>query len=69
LGGPLGRYEGLALMLVGVALIAIAGLRFVRTKRQIDASDPRAAGIQTEITVTMVLVMLVAAYCLSIVVR
>jgi putative membrane protein len=39
LGGPLGRYEGLALMLVGVALVAIAGLRFVRTKRLIDASD------------------------------
>jgi putative membrane protein len=67
--GPLGRYEGLALMLVGIALIALAGLRFVRTKRLIDTSDPRSSGIQTEIVVTMVLVMLVAAYCLSIVVR
>jgi putative membrane protein len=65
--GPLGRYEGLSLTLVGVALIAIAGLRFVRTKRLIEASDPHASGIQTEIAVTMVLVVLVAAYCLSIV--
>jgi putative membrane protein len=69
LAGPLGRYEGFALMLVGVALIAIAGVRFVRTKRLIDTSDPRATGAETEIAVTMVLVVLVAAYCLSIAVR
>jgi putative membrane protein len=39
LAGPLGRYEGVALMVVGSAIIAVAGVRFVRTTRMIDASE------------------------------
>jgi putative membrane protein len=70
LAGPLGRYEGVALMLVGVALIAVAGLRFVRTARLLDATEPQeVSGVRTEVIVTIVLVFLVATYCLSIVVR
>jgi hypothetical protein len=65
LAGPLGRYEGVALMLVGISLIALAGVRFVRTTRMIDASEPQGGGVRSEVTITIVLVLLVAVYCLS----
>jgi putative membrane protein len=69
LAGPLGRWEGVALMLVGIALIAVAGVRFVRTTRMIDASEPQGIGVRGEVTITIVLVLLVALYCLSFVVQ
>lgn len=69
LAGPLGRWEGVALMLVGITLIAVAGVRFVRTTRMIDASEPQEIGVRGEVTITIVLVLLVAVYCLSYVVR
>jgi putative membrane protein len=69
LAGPLGRYEGLALMVVGIVLIAVAGVRFVRTTRLLDVDEPQeAGGVQTELIITVVLVLLVAAYLLSFVV-
>jgi putative membrane protein len=36
LTGPLGRYEGLALILIGLALIVVAAIRFVRVRRLIE---------------------------------
>jgi putative membrane protein len=70
LSGPLGRYDGLALMLVGVILIVIGDLRFTRNKRLINDAEPQImAGVRTEFIVTTVLVLLVAAYCASILVR
>jgi putative membrane protein len=36
LSGPLGRYDGLALILVGLVLVVIAAARFVRTGRLLD---------------------------------
>jgi putative membrane protein len=69
LSGPLGRYDGLALMLVGVSLIVIGDLRFTRNKRLIDDAEPQiTADVRTEFIVTTVLVLLVAAYCASILV-
>ena len=69
LAGPLGRYEGLALMAVGIVLIVVAGVRFVRTTRLLDVDEPQeAGGVQTEVIITVVLVLLVAAYLLSFVV-
>src|ERR1700722_19773318 len=65
LAGPLGRYEGGAVMLVGSGLIALAGLRFRRTTRMIDASEPQGGGVRSEVAITIVLVLLVAVYCLS----
>jgi putative membrane protein len=70
LSGPLGRYDGLALMLVGVILIVIGDLRFTRNKRLINDAEPQiTADVRTELIVTTVLVLLVAAYCASILVR
>ena len=67
--GPLGRYDGLALMLVGVILIVIGDLRFTRNKRLINDAEPQiTADVRTERIVTIVLVLLVAAYCASILV-
>jgi putative membrane protein len=39
LSGPLGRYDGLALILVGVVLIVFAAVRFVRTARMLDDKE------------------------------
>jgi putative membrane protein len=69
LAGPLGRYEGLALMAVGIVLIVVAGVRFVRTTRLLEADAPQRAGVQTEVIITVVLVLLVAVYFLSIAVH
>ena len=66
-GESLGHYEGLALMALGIVLIVVAGCRFVRTARRIDAPEPQNSnGVRIELIVTTVLVLLVAAYCLSI---
>jgi uncharacterized membrane protein YidH (DUF202 family) len=69
LAGPLGRYEGVALTLVGIALILVAGVRFVRTTRMIDASEPQGSGLRGKVAITIVLVLLGAVYCVSFVVR
>ena len=69
LTGPLGRYDGLALMLVGVILIVIGDLRFTRNKRLINDAEPQImADVRIERIVTIVVVLLVAAYCASILV-
>ena len=55
--GPLGRYEGFAMMVVGLILILISYIRFIRDKCIID--NPGAAtsrGVTTEFIVTAVLV-------------
>jgi putative membrane protein len=64
--GPLGRYEGLALMLVGIAIIVAGSLRFVRITHFIDSNGSfGTVGVRFDIVVTAVLVLLVAAYCIS----
>ncbi|MGO9484647.1 MAG: YidH family protein [Rhodomicrobium sp.] len=70
LTGPLGHYEGFALMVAGIILILTGCFRFVRNERIIDS--PNAAGslgVRVELTVTAVLVLLVAAYCIAILIR
>ena len=39
LSGPLGRYDGLALILFGLILVVIAATRFVRTERLLDDQE------------------------------
>jgi putative membrane protein len=39
LSGPFGQYGGLALVLIGLALIVAAAARFVRTQRLLDDQD------------------------------
>src|SRR6266446_5854587 len=44
LSGPLGRYDGLALILLGIALIVVSTTRFVRTGQLLDDSETHSAG-------------------------
>ena len=63
LSEPLGRYEGLALIVGGTLLIMLASARFVRTARRLDAPEehePRS--VRAELVVSGALVLLVAAY-------
>jgi putative membrane protein len=70
LSGPLGHLEGFALMAAGIILIALSYVRFVRTKKMIE--NPEAAihySTKSELIVTIVLTLLVAVYCIAILIR
>ena len=60
-----GHVEGLALIFGGVALIALATLRFIRlTRRLDDPAEHAASSIRTELILSGVLVALIGAYSL-----
>jgi putative membrane protein len=60
--GPFGRYDGTALILVGLATVLIASFRFVRTSRMLDDGEVHsAAGVRPEVVLSAVLAVLVAA--------
>jgi putative membrane protein len=59
--GPLGRYDGLVLVLIGVALIVTATVRFVRTGRRLDDEEVHPAGsLRAELILSAVLALFVA---------
>jgi putative membrane protein len=64
LSGLLGQYDGPALILIGIALIAVAAFRFVRTGRLLDDEQTHSASnIRTELILSLVLIMAaLAAY-------
>ena len=63
LSGPLGRYDGLALILVGLALAVVAAGRFVRTGRLLDDQEMHSAGsVREELMLSAVLTLLVAGF-------
>jgi len=65
LPGPVGRYEGLVLICGGVALVVLASVRFVRTTRMLDDTQPHSASdVRTELTLSACLVLVVASYSL-----
>src|SRR6201996_144244 len=56
LTGPLGRFDGIALILVGIALIVVSGIRYARTSQLIDKQDYASAGNgRTEMILTVLL--------------
>lgn len=60
--GPFGRYDGLALVLLGLALIVAATVRFIRTGRRLDDDEIHAAGsLRAELILSAVLALFVAA--------
>jgi putative membrane protein len=62
LSGPLGRYDGLALILLGIVLIAFAAARFVRIGRLIDDQESHSvAGVRAELLLSAALALIVAA--------
>jgi putative membrane protein len=63
LSGPLHRYDGVALIFGGLALIVVATARFVRTGRLLD--DPElhsASGVRAGLILSLALVLLVAGF-------
>ena len=63
LTGPFGQYEGLALIFGGVAIVALATARFVRTTRRLDDPEEHSASsMRAELILATVLVLLVSAY-------
>lgn len=68
LAGPLGRFDGIALILVGIALIIIAGIRYARTARQIDLSEYAVSGTRrTEMILTVLLALLATSFCIFVI--
>jgi putative membrane protein len=62
LSGPLGRYDGLMLILIGMALIIVAAARFMRTGRMIDDQEEHSASsVRAELILSAALALIVAA--------
>jgi len=62
LSGPLGRYDGLILILTGLALIVVAAARFMRTGRMIeDQVVHSASSVRAELIISAALALIVAA--------
>lgn len=63
LAGSLGRYEGLAFIGGGLALIVLATTRFVRTTVLIDdARTHPARSVRAELVISAALIVLIASY-------
>jgi putative membrane protein len=62
MSGSLGRYEVLVLILIGIVLIVLAAVRFIRTAHLLD--DPQthsAGGVRAELLLSAGLALIVAA--------
>ena len=63
LSGPLGHYDGVALMFGGIALIILATSRFVRTTWLLeDAETHSVKSVRAELILSAVVVLLIASY-------
>jgi len=63
LSGPIGRYDGLALIILGIVLLAFAAARFIRTGQLLGDGDTHsAAGGRAELIVSMTLALLVGGF-------
>ncbi len=59
--GSFSHYDGIALILVGLAIIAISLVRFVRTTRLIDDQQTHSANsVRLELVLSVVLALIVA---------
>ena len=64
LSGPVGRYDGLALIVIGIILIVFAAGHFVRTTRLLDDEEMHpASSIRVELALSAVLGLIVAVLC------
>ena len=63
LSRPLGRYEGLAFMFGGIAMVVLATTRFVRTTRLIDDPERHSGSdVRAELILSAALMLLVTTY-------
>jgi putative membrane protein len=67
LSGPVGRYEGVAFIAAGIALIILATVRFMRTSALLDDASTYSAGsVRSELIVSVICLLLVASYSIYI---
>jgi putative membrane protein len=58
MAGPLGRYDGLALILLGMVLVVTAATRFIRTERLLaDEETHSASSVRAELFLSGALVI------------
>jgi putative membrane protein len=63
LSGPFGRYDGLALILLGIALVVVAATRFVRTGQLLDDQETHSVGgVRAELLLSVALALIVAGF-------
>ena len=63
LSGPLGRYDGLVLILVGIVLIVFAAARFFHTARQLNDKEMHWEGdVRAELILSGVLTLIMAVF-------
>jgi putative membrane protein len=68
--GPVGRYGGIVLMIIGIVIIAMSGARFVRTTHEIDSPEIRSmSGVRIEIVLSGVLAVLATGLCIYLALR
>jgi putative membrane protein len=69
LPGPAGRYDGLALIVVGIAVIVVATVRYVRTARMLaDEETHTFADVRAELLLSAALVLIVAGLSIYLVI-
>src|SRR5438132_2602519 len=63
LSGPLGRYDGLALILLGIAVVVVAATRFVGTGGLLDDQETHSVdGVRAELLLSAALALIVAGF-------
>lgn len=69
LTGPIGRYDGLALIAIGIVVLIVAAIRFAKTAREIEQGRPLARrSFMAEYVLTTVVAFLAASYCIYLIV-
>lgn len=67
---PIGHYDGLALSIIGIAIILLGAVRFLRNAREIEAPELRSvAGTRVELALSGTLAALAAGFCLYLVMQ
>jgi putative membrane protein len=68
--GPVGRHGGVVLMIIGVVIIAMSGVRFVKATHEIDSAEIRSmSGVRIEIVLSGLLAVLAAGLCVYLALR
>jgi putative membrane protein len=63
LSGSFGRYDGLALILLGIGLVVVSSTRFIRIERLlVDQEMHPAGGVRAELLFSTVLALIVAGF-------
>ena len=68
--GPVGQYGGIVLMIIGIVIIAMSGVRFVKATHEIDSAEIRSmSGVRIEIVLSGVLAILATGLCIYLALR